>query len=343
VLATHRYLRRPAVAAAAAAAATAAAATTSAAAATAITAAATAAAATAAAAPPPPSSARAAYIANPPKPRTPPQDTFGNGRPGGRYFLVPGSSGRAAEIAQSLTDVTVRPSSRGHDVHLGKLDGEIDVGVVSSGMGCPSVDIILTEMIRLGGKRFLRVGSAGSLQPAVVKVGSLVIATGAVRDEGTSKHYAPLEFPAMASPKAVTAMVAAAGSLGVSGNTFAGIIHSKDSLMAREFHEGYLVEENLRYMNILKSLGVLASEMEASHMYTLGAVHGGIPSPVSSWGVELEEVHMGCVLGVVGADDPFADADDVKRAIDGAMELSLESVRQMHKMESEEFSGEGGH
>ena len=70
-------------------------------------------------------------------------DTFGNGRPGGRYFLVPGSSGRAADIAKMLDDVEVRPSDRGHNVHLGKLDGQIDVGVVSSGMGCPSVDIIL--------------------------------------------------------------------------------------------------------------------------------------------------------------------------------------------------------
>ena len=264
-------------------------------------------------------------------------DTYGNGRSGGRYFLVPGSSGRAAEIAEMLEDVEVRPSGRGHNVHLGKLDGEIDVGVVSSGMGCPSVDIILTEMIRLGAKRFIRVGSAGSMQPAVVKVGSLVVATGAVRDEATSKHYAPLEFPAMASPKVVAAMVAAAQSLGVSDTTFTGIIHSKDSLMAREFEEGFFVEENRRYMHSLRALGVIASEMEASHMFVLGAAHGGIPSPISRWATELEEIHMGCVLGVVGGDDPFADEAAVLAAIDGAMALSLESVRHMHAMESEEF------
>jgi uridine phosphorylase len=113
-------------------------------------------------------------------------DMVGNGSCG-RYWLVPGSMERSAAIAESLTDVSVRESPRGHHAYLGNLEREggqapVQVGVVSTGMGCPSVDIILTELIRLGGRRFVRVGSAGGLQPhRGVGVGTVVIATGAMR------------------------------------------------------------------------------------------------------------------------------------------------------------------
>ena len=103
-------------------------------------------------------------------------DMQGNG-PHGRYWLVPGSMDRAAQLATHLTDpVAVRESPRGHHAHLGVLeraDGPpVDVGIVSTGMGCPTVDIILTELIRLGGRRFIRIGSAGypnATQPTVAR------------------------------------------------------------------------------------------------------------------------------------------------------------------------------
>lgn len=178
------------------------------------------------------------------------EDMAGNGK-AGRYWLVPGSMERAADLAQNFDDVVVRESGRGHHVHIGRLarpvdatgraQQPVDVGVVSTGMGCPTVDIILTELIRLGAKRLIRIGSAGSLQPhRGVGVGTLVVATGGVRDEGTSRNYAPMEFPSVASPLIVEALQSAAVELGpaVSEKTFTGLIHSKDSLMAREFHEG---------------------------------------------------------------------------------------------------------
>ena len=102
------------------------------------------------------------------------EDMAGNGK-AGRYWLVPGSMERAADLAQNFDDVVVRESGRGHHVHIGRLarpvdatgraQQPVDVGVVSTGMGCPTVDIILTELIRLGAKRLIRIGSAGSLQP----------------------------------------------------------------------------------------------------------------------------------------------------------------------------------
>lgn len=165
----------------------------------------------------------------------------------GRYFLVPGSSGRAEHIAAThFTDVVSTGGERGHVVHIGKLDGEIDVGVVSTGMGCPSVDIIVTELIKLGGRRFIRVGSCGSMQPSTIRVGSVAIATAAVKDETASDRYAPREAPAVAARPMVEAMASGAIDLGLGDVTFAGVYHSKDSLYAREFLSGPLAPENRR-------------------------------------------------------------------------------------------------
>jgi len=76
------------------------------------------------------------------------QDMLGNGDIG-RYFLVPGSSGRAKAIADEfLTDVTSKDGERGHTLHLGKLDGTIDVGVVSTGMGCPRCVVCLCRKVQ---------------------------------------------------------------------------------------------------------------------------------------------------------------------------------------------------
>ena len=123
----------------------------------------------------------------------------------------------------------------------------------------------------LGLQRFIRVGTAGSLQPKRVRSGDIVIATGAVRDEGSSLSYAPLEFPALASLDLVNALKAASIRMGLDKHTHLGLVHTKDSLYGREFGQGPLVAQNQRYMEGLTALGVLATEMEASHLFILGA------------------------------------------------------------------------
>jgi len=288
------------------------------------------------------------------------EDMNGNGKVGGRYFLLPGSNGRAVVMASLLQDVTVRKSGRGHDVHLGQLEG-IDVGICATGMGCPSVDIVVTELIKLGASRFLRVGTAGSLQPHVMRVGDLVVATAAVRDEGTSRHYAPLEFPAVASNFMVQALQQAAKECiddfhvasssddepqPLASRTFCGVIHTKDSLYAREFGEGAMLGQHKRYMRLLKRLGVLASEMEASHLFTLAHAqahahgdsgHGSSSSaitPIASAGTAtVRNIECGAVLAVVGDDAPFADPVAQALAVKRAIALAMQGVRVMHRME----------
>lgn len=291
------------------------------------------------------------------------EDMDGNGRRGGRYFLLPGSNGRATVMAAMLEDVEVRKSGRGHDVHLGKLqcDGEsIDVGICATGMGCPSVDIVVTELIKLGASRFTRVGTAGSLQPHKVRVGDVVIASAAVRDEGTTRHYAPLEFPATASTFMVQCLQQAAAECDEEGNevngnggntgtlasrTYCGVVHTKDSLYAREFGEGALLPSHKQYMGILKRLGVLASEMEAAHLFTLAhaqaekqAQQAHVQTSVMSVaarrnGSVTGVIECGAVLGIVGDDAPFADKDAQTKAVQRSIRLALHGIRVMHRQE----------
>lgn len=300
-------------------------------------------------------------------------DMEGNGDVG-RYFLLPGSNGRARVIADMFEHanakggVVVRKSGRGHDVYLGTVKtadgaGIVDVGVVATGMGCPSVDIVVTELIKLGAKRFIRVGTAGSLQPHTIRVGDVVIASAAVRDEGTSRHYAPIEFPAIAAPTMVQALQQAARDVrqestngNSSNNTYCGVVHTKDSLYAREFGEGAMVQGHETYMHGLKCMGVLASEMEAAHLFTLAHTHAcgnsgdggtgsgsgtGNPStlaPITANGngtasVGPGAVLCGAVLGIVGDDAPFADKSKQASAVQAAITLALQGVRVLHSME----------
>ncbi|EER12891.1 Uridine phosphorylase, putative, partial [Perkinsus marinus ATCC 50983] len=227
-----------------------------------------------------------------------PEHCLGNGGLG-RFWILPGSRDRAQQIAETfLQDCEVIASPRGHDGYIGKYEAPdgtvVDIGAISTGMGAPSVDIIATEMIKLGAKVLVRVGTAGAMQKTL-GIGDIVIATGAVRDEGTSRHYMPLEFPALGSAAVVTAMCSAAQHQleaedeelkeGAQWVYDAGPVHSKDSLMAREFKFGPYAAEHKRYMEVLENLGCLASEMEVAMLFSLAQVYG---------------VKAGCVLAIIG-------------------------------------------
>lgn len=241
-------------------------------------------------------------------------------QPGGRFVLLPGSPARARAIAEHFDDRAVYPSPRGHDVFTGRLcrNGQcLDLATVATGMGCPSVDIIVSELIGLGARRLLRVGTAGSLQPQRVKAGHLVLATGAVRDEGTSVHYAPLELPAIASWQLVQAAQRAVARLPDLPPVHLGLVHTKDSLYARELGAGPRADEHRRYRDQLAALGVLASEMEAAHLFILAQSYGAAAG---------EAIWAGCILGIVGDQTPFGAADQRARTEAAAIALSLETA-----------------
>lgn len=222
----------------------------------------------------------------------------------GRYVFLPGDRGRAQRIAERF-EVTERVmSSRGHDSHLGVLrsaDGSrsVDVLSVSSGMGPPSVEIVLHELLLAGARRIVRVGSSGSLAEGVVP-GSVVIATSSVRDESTSDRWTPREFPAVAHRHAIAALCRGAEDAELADHTFAGVVHSKNSFYAREFGAGPMAQENERYIRVLRDSGVLASEMEASILFVMASVAGAGRAESIAAGSRAAAVQTGCVLAVYG-------------------------------------------
>lgn len=259
-----------------------------------------------------------------------PEHLEGNGGRG-RVVFVPGSLARTEHLAEHFEDLEVHTNPRRLDVHLGKLRSgglTVDVAAVPTGMGCPSLGIVLTELIELGARRFLRVGSAGTLQPRV-GVGDLVVATAAVRDEGASDAYVPREVPAVAHSDWIVALTSAAQKLGELERTYLGLIHTKDSLYGREFPVGPLADENRRYMELLRNIGVLASEMESSHLFLLSTSRGPDVSPLSV-GRGLESViKAGTILAVIGDQHSWApkalaqetEARAVRVAVQAALDL----------------------
>lgn len=198
-----------------------------------------------------------------------PEDLTGNNGIG-RYILLPGSEGRAKLIADYFENTKVNHHARGHHLYTGTLndhDKIIDVAAISSGMGCPSMEIILHELYNLGARRFLRVGTAGSLQKNQVKIGDIVNAQASVRDESTTSDYVPLSIPAVASLEVINAINLAAKKNAVDQKIHTGIVHCKSSFYAREFYAGPMSVENKAYMALLIEHGVLASEMETAALF----------------------------------------------------------------------------
>ena len=136
-----------------------------------------------------------------------------------------GDPGRSEKIAQFFDNPKLVAQNREYTTYTGTLLGE-KVSVTSTGIGCPSAAIAVEELIKIGADTFIRVGTAGGMQPGT-KTGEVAVVTGAIRDEGTSRHYLPLEFPAVADPDVVFALREAAVALEIPHHS--GITHSKDS------------------------------------------------------------------------------------------------------------------
>jgi len=222
----------------------------------------------------------------------------------GRYVLLPGDRSRAERIAGRFADCQHIPNPRGHDSYLGQLptddgSGPVDVLAISSGMGPASVEIIATELLDCGARRLVRVGSSAAINPSL-EPGSVLIVSGAVRDESTSDRWTPPSFPAISHPAAVNAMQRGALAAGLGGRTFTGLCHSKDSLFGRELGRGPLASANREYLQALQASGVLATEMEASLLFVLAAVAcAGSIQPIQSGSASVP-VQAACVLAIYG-------------------------------------------
>ena len=193
-----------------------------------------------------------------------------NIRPGdvGKYVILPGDPKRCAKIAKYFDDAKLVADSREYVTYTGYLDGE-KVSVTSTGIGGPSASIAMEELVKCGADTFVRVGTCGGMD-IDVKGGDVVVATGAIRMEGTSKEYAPIEFPAVADIDVVNALRESAAKQGYTYHT--GVVQCKDSFYGQ--HNPELMPVSYELENKWQAwlrLGCKASEMESAALFIVAS------------------------------------------------------------------------
>jgi uridine phosphorylase len=198
------------------------------------------------------------------------------------YVFLCGDPARVPRIAGGWKQVREVCNRREYRVVTGEADG-VPMTAASTGIGAPSTAILFEELAKLGSHTFIRVGNSGGLSPQL-QLGELVISTGAVRDDGTSRSYVVPEYPAVADYRIVAALVASARRHGAPWH--AGITWSLDAFYARNAiatpgdgmasmsFGGYWTPAQEQRIRELRTAGVLNCEMEAGVLLTLAGLFG---------------------------------------------------------------------
>ena len=237
----------------------------------------------------------------------------------GRFVILCGDPGRCEKIARYFDDPVFVGSNREYTIWSGTLGG-VKVSTCSTGIGGPSAAIALEELIHCGADTFIRVGTSGGMA-VEVKGGDLVIGTAAIRMEGTSKEYAPIEYPAVADHEVVQALIEAAKE--VPQTAHVGVLQCKDSFYGQHDPDSMPVGYELKdKWDAWVRCGAMASEMESAALFIVGSVR---------------RVRVGSIMTVfanqtrraMGLDDPKDyDTDAAIRVAVGAMcILAAESAR----------------
>ena len=238
----------------------------------------------------------------------------------GEYCILPGDPGRCEKIAAYLDSPRQVSYNREYNVYTGSLLG-VPVSICSTGIGGPSAAIAVEELFACGARTFIRVGTCGGIS-LDVKCGDSVIATGAVRFEGTSREYAPLEFPAVPDFGVLSAIVDAAKTVG--GDCHVGVVQCKDSFYGQHSPARMpIASELLAKWEAWKRLGVLASEMESAAIFTVCSALGAKAGAVflSVWNQERFDA------GLDSGDDETHDTDR-------AIRIAIEAIKLLIKRDS---------
>ena len=231
----------------------------------------------------------------------------------GGWCLLPGDPARCAAIARYFDEARFVGQNREFAVWTGRL-GSKTVSAVSTGIGGPSAAIAMEELTELGAHTFIRVGTCGGISQKVLP-GDAVIASASVRQEGTSREYAPIEFPAAADFAVTLALTQAAERLGLRSHV--GVVQCKDSFYGQHDPGRMPVApELLAKWEAWKRLGVLASEMESSALFVAAAALG---------------VRCGTVLHTVWNQERAAAGHKEPSAedTDNAVRIAVEAIRSM--------------
>ena len=229
----------------------------------------------------------------------------------GEYVILPGDPKRCEKIAKYFDDAKLVGDRREYVTYTGYLNG-VKVSVTSTGIGGPSASIALEELVNVGAKTFIRVGTCGGMD-VDVKGGDIVVATGAIRMEGTSKEYAPIEFPAVANIDVVNSLIQASKNLDYDYHV--GVVQCKDSFYGQHQPEKMPVSYDLmNKWEAWKRLGCLASEMESAALFIVAS---------------LLRVNVGSVFLVVANQEreKLGLANPVEHDTDKAIKTAVEAIK----------------
>lgn len=195
---------------------------------------------------------------------------------GVKTVLLPGDPERVEKIALLSGEKNFRIISENREFKSAVCNvSGVSVLITSTGIGCPAVSIVVEELANLGIKNFIRVGTSGAIQPGI-EPGDLIISTAAVRLDGTSRHYAPLSYPAVASFDIVSNLVSSAEKMKVKFHT--GITATSDTFYPGQerydTYSGHVIRDFRGSLEELKKLKVLNFEMESSALFVITQVFG---------------------------------------------------------------------
>ena len=231
----------------------------------------------------------------------------------GRYVFLPGDPGRCEMIAAFFDEPQLVARHREYETWSGYLEGQ-KVSVTSTGIGGPSAAIAMEELVAIGADTFVRVGTSGSMQTEILP-GDIAIVSGAIRDEGTSRHYLPLEFPSVADLDITLALREAAKESGFPWHV--GIAQSKDSFYGQHNPERMPIADDLqRRWKAWMAGGAICSEMEAATLFIVAATL---------------RVRAGGAMLILGNPDqrPMTEAELADSSIDRVIDTSIAGLRKL--------------
>ena len=229
-----------------------------------------------------------------------------------KYVMLPGDPKRVEKIASFFDEARKVADYRGYVTYTGKVDG-VEISACSTGIGCPSAAIVVEELARIGAQTFIRVGTTGALQPEI-EVGDTIIATAAVRADGTSGIYMPVEYPAVADFKVVSALVGVAKKLGV--KVHIGKVVSTDAFYAGSY-------------DIWGKARALSVEMECSAIFTIAGLKGLKAGAILAVDGNLA---TGIKKGEFEPGEKSSELDErVQNAIEREIKIAIEAVKILDK------------
>ncbi|MFN6884930.1 uridine phosphorylase, partial [Proteus mirabilis] len=193
---------------------------------------------------------------------------------GATLAIVPGDPKRVEKIAKLMDNPVHLASLREYTSWRGEIDGKAVI-VCSTGIGGPSTSIAVEELAQLGIRTFLRIGTTGAIQEHI-NVGDILVTTAAVRLDGASLHFAPMEFPAVSDFECMNALYKAAKDNG--STVHVGVTASSDTFYpGQERYDTYTGRVVRRFKGSMKEwqeMGVMNYEMESATLLTMCASQG---------------------------------------------------------------------